>query len=92
MAASEPLKVHVHMPKAGGMTLVDILRSIYGDRLLFANPRRGWPQEWPAEFFADAAAKRHYYRTFSGHFAFGIHEIFGRPAIYISSAGDPIER
>ena len=38
------------------------------------------------------AAKRHYYRAFSGHCAYGIHKVFGRPAIYFSSVRDPIER
>jgi hypothetical protein len=88
----KPLIVHVHMPKAAGTTLADILRSIYGDRLLVAHPLRGWPQQWPDEFLADVARKRNYYNAFSGHSAYGVHEVFGRPALYISSVRDPIER
>jgi hypothetical protein len=88
----KPLVVHVHIPKAGGTTLAEVLRLIYGDKLLVAHPLRGWPQQWPDEFLADLAGKRDYYGAFSGHSAYGIHEVFGRPAIYISSIREPIER
>jgi hypothetical protein len=88
----DPLIVHVHMPKAGGTTLDHLLQAIYGDRLLIAHPLRGWPQEWPPEFKAMVAEKRDYYRAFSGHSAYGIHELFQREALYISSVRDPIDR
>ena len=87
-----PLVVHVHMPKAGGTTLDGLLQSIYGDRLLIAHPIVGWPQQWTSEFIAHVAEKREYYEAFSGHSSYGIHQLFGREGLYISSVRDPVDR
>ena len=88
----KPLVALVHMPKAGGTTLTDVMRSVYGERLLIAHPLRGWPQQWPAEFLAEVSAHKDFYQAFSGHAAYGIHEVFGRETVYLSSVRDPLER
>lgn len=87
-----PFVALVHMPKAGGTTLTDILRSVYGPRLLTAHPLRGWPQQWPPEFLTHIAQHRQDYDAFSGHAAYGIHELFGRETVYLSSVRDPVAR
>ncbi len=74
------------------MALAEVLRTVYGNKLLVAHPKLGWPQVWPDEFLADVAEKRTFYQAFSGHSAYGIHEVFDRPALYFSSVRDPIER
>ncbi len=86
------LIVLVHMPKAGGTTFTKILHSVFEDRLLVVHPLRGWPQEWPEETVRLIKERRYYYQAFSGHACFGIHELFGRPSIYLSSVRDPIDR
>jgi len=91
-AENPPLVVLVHMPKAGGTTLTNVLHSIYGPRLMMATPRYGWRQAWTPEFRAEVRARRDYWHAFAGHTAFGIHALFGRPAIYFSSVRDPVER
>src|SRR6266436_5411969 len=89
-----PLTVLIHMPKAGGTTLTHILRSIYGRRLLLGGLRmpNAWRQEWPEDFKARIRVKPGYWRAFSGHTAYGIHELFDRRAIYLSSVRNPVER
>lgn len=87
-----PLVVLVHMPKAGGTTLSEIMHAVYGYRLLVANPPDGWRQAWTTELRTEIWAKRRYWRAFSGHTAYGIHTLFARPAVYLSSVRDPMER
>jgi hypothetical protein len=87
-----PLLVHVHMPKAGGTSLDGVLKMVYGDKLLIAHPTVGWPQIWPADFVRMIEADGHQFDAFSGHITYGVHELFRRSAIYISTVRDPVER
>ena len=48
--------------------------------LLVAQPKEGWPQVLPDDILQDIRLKSQFYRAFSGHHAFGIHELFGRSA------------
>lgn len=90
--AGSELIVFVHIPKAGGTSMTRVLESIYGDKLLVAHPLQGWPQEWPKETTDLIARNRHYYAAFSGHSAFGIHQLFGREASYFTTVREPISR
>jgi hypothetical protein len=85
------LVVYVHVPKAGGMAVTRMLRDIYGGQLLVAQPR-GWPQVLSDDTLRDIRANLHFYRAYSGHHAFGIHEVFGRPARYMTTIREPLSR
>lgn len=89
---ADPLVVFVHIPKAGGMSITRLLKETYGDRLLIAHPLVGWPQRWSDETRALIAEKRHHFRAFAGHCAYGIHEVFGRPARYFTTVRHPLAR
>jgi hypothetical protein len=69
-----------------------MLRDVYGDQLLVAHPRSGWPQVLSDDTLRDIKANRHFYRAFSGHHAFGIHEVFSRPARYMTTLREPLSR
>jgi hypothetical protein len=87
-----PLVVYVHVPKAGGMSVTRMLRDIYGDQLLVAHPRGGWPQVLSDETLHDIKTNSNSYRAYSGHHAFGIHQVFGRPARYMTTIREPLSR
>jgi hypothetical protein len=86
------LLVHVHVPKAGGTSLDGVLQAVYGDRLLISHPDLGWPQQWSNLFLQKIEQEGDRYDAFSAHAAYGVHEIFKRPGLYISTVRDPIER
>jgi hypothetical protein len=88
---SDALVVYVHVPKAGGRSMMRMLRDVYGDRLLVAHPK-GWPQVLPDDVLRDIGERPQFYRAFSGHHAFGVHEVFRRPARYITTVREPLLR
>lgn len=92
MNSKSPLIVYVHIPKSGGMTVTRVLRNVYQDRLLVAHPLRGWPQQWSEETENLILEKRDFFQAFAGHYAFGIHKIFKRPAKYFTTVRDPLSR
>jgi len=88
---SDALVVYVHVPKAGGRSMMRMLRDVYRDRLLVAHPK-GWPQVLPDEVLREIGERPQFYQAFSGHHAFGVHEVFGRPARYITTVREPLLR
>src|SRR5688500_13385764 len=82
----------VHVPRAGGTTLTHVMRSVYGPRLLVANPGAPEPRNWAVELVEAISERRHFYSAFAGHFGHGIHSFFSRPTIYISCVRDPVGR
>ena len=90
-SVSDSLVVYVHVPKAGGRSMMRMLRDVYGDKLLVAHPK-GWPQVLSDDVLRDIRARPQFYQAFSGHHAFGIHEIFGRSARYITTVREPLLR
>jgi hypothetical protein len=103
---SEPVLLHLHIPKAGGKTIQDVLYSIYADG-------NDVPEEsdclvngvywYPLGFEADsysvprgdvfaALAGRDDIRVVSGHFPFGIHEIIPRQYHYVTVLREPVAR
>lgn len=80
------------MPKAGGTSLDSVLEKVYGDKLLIGHPIVGWPQKWPDDFVRLIQTDGYKYDAFSGHITYGVHELFRRPATYISTVRDPIDR
>lgn len=96
---TELLLVFVHIPKAAGTSLNDILRSVYGRRFLnVSNHRKEWETRKANPDRIDCLA---------GHFAYGWHRRFanglevgsrkngifeGRRLLHVSIVRDPVER
>jgi hypothetical protein len=89
---TDPLIVFVHVPKAGGMSLTRLLTETFGERLLHANPEKGWPPVFSDAVLADISNKRFFYKAYTGHYVYGIHQLFGRRARYFSVVREPLER
>jgi hypothetical protein len=72
----DALVVHLHVPKTSGISIRRMLHDVYGDRLLAAHPV-GWPQVLPDDAMEQIRQKPQFFRAYSGHHAFGVHEIPG---------------
>jgi hypothetical protein len=68
------------------------LKTVYGDRLLISHPELGWPQQWPDSFIQRIEQEGDRYDAFSAHASYGVHKIFNRRPLYISTVRNPIER
>jgi Sulfotransferase family len=89
---TDPLIAFVHIPKAGGMSLMRLLSDTYGEKLLQAHPEIGWPPTFSNATMADIDKKRFFYKAYIGHFAYGIHRVFKRKTRYFSIVREPMER
>lgn len=75
--------LHLHIPKCGGTSLLDMLsESMTVTRL---DNRHGW-----SEFDSDAA--RDVVDCVSAHMPYGLHKHFSRPCDYITFLRHPIDR
>ena len=86
--APRPL-VFVHLPKASGSTLQELIASQYegGASFIFTGD-----QARLHEFTDLPAEERAKYDLLQGHVQFGIHEHLPEPATYITMLRDPIDR
>jgi hypothetical protein len=86
LAAMHNVVIFVHIPKCGGTTFNEVLRSIYGDGALVH-------AEVSEDFLGKSEADLARYAAVSSHFryGYGMHERFGRPGIYLSLVRDPLE-
>src|SRR5438045_9447770 len=81
--------VFVHIPKAAGTTLQEIIVRYYkgGRGFRFT----GETQQW--EDFKNASKEQNgRYDVLQGHVHFGVHEYQPEPATYITMVRDPIDR
>jgi hypothetical protein len=89
---NDPLIAFVHIPKAGGTSLMRLLADTYGEKLLQAHPEIGWPPTFSNAVMADIDEKRFFYKAYIGHFCYGIHRVFKRKTRYFSIVREPLER
>jgi Galactose-3-O-sulfotransferase len=83
----------IHIPKAGGSTLLDVLRRQYNTRPVFhIESRFGRTAAYTRRFEEMPSQKRAQFGLVMGHMFFGYHELFSDGAKYITMLRDPIER
>lgn len=89
-AHQRPL-VFVHIPRTGGTTLTLIVNRQFPSHLIFAFD--GADMEGSLDRYrALPPERRGALRLISGHVAFGVHELIGRSADYVTMLRDPVER
>ena len=75
----------IHVPKTGGTSLAEVVRSVYPpERCLFTYEREDHLDELRAE--AQRAA------VVFGHFSFGLHDVLGFDARYVTLLREPVSR
>jgi hypothetical protein len=101
--AVAPTVLFLHIPKAGGQTLGEIVYSQARDEAApddgvlkagVAYLTYGFLKERPLEVPGHVLPllRREDLRAVIGHFWFGLHEHVARPAVYVTALRDPIER
>lgn len=83
--------IFLHIPKAAGSTLHNILRRQYGKRETF-HIDGGNVLKSVGEFQQLATAQRAEIKLLKGHMTFGLHDHFAEPVIYITMLRHPIDR
>src|SRR5262252_5423022 len=91
MNSGVPIAIFLHIPKTGGTTLQDILRSSYPrDQVCtFKDPNRESEIE---NFKRLRPKKRERYRLIQGHLSFGFHRHLPGNSIYVTLLREPIAR
>ena len=84
---SDPVLVFTHIPKAAGTTLVDIIRSEFGERQIL-NRHKLNEAEWTAQLRKIEPG----IRVIVGHARYGVHREVARPCRYFTVLRDPVER
>jgi hypothetical protein len=88
-----PLLGHIHLPKTGGTSVMEVLSAYYGSahkNLYFNNPPTTfvYQNDQVAEFVQDVGVK-----AFSSHFVRRFPPVLaGRPVYYITSLRDPVQQ
>lgn len=104
---SDPVLLHLHIPKTGGKTMQDILYQIYDSgndapeeeygclaNGIYWYPIGFEPDSYtvPRDDVLTALGGRDDIRVVSGHFPFGIHEVISRQFSYITVLREPVAR
>ncbi len=83
--------IFLHIWKAGGSTLNDIIERQYAGESIFTTNGARY-EESMAEFQNLPSTERAAFRVLKGHMYFGMHEYFFRPCRYITMLRDPVSR
>ena len=85
---SEPL-FFINVPKSGGLSLYDAIRSIYGRRKVLSshdgNYRHAF-ETWKGTKRAEKAV------VYYGHFPYGVHQLISSRPQYLTMLRDPVDR
>jgi len=101
--ATAPTVLFLHIPKAGGQTLGEIVDSQARDEAVpddgvlkagVAYLSYGFLKERPLEVPGHVLPllQREDLRAVIGHFWYGLHEQVARPSVYVTALRDPVER
>ncbi len=90
MPASAPdLLIFLHLPKAGGTTLRELIGRQYPpDRTVELKNNL----QIDADLEALGPTRREYLRALSGHVRYGVHEHFPQPSTYFTFLRHPVDR
>ncbi len=84
---SDSVLVFTHIPKAAGTTLVDIIRTEFGERQIL-NRHKLNEAEWTEQL----RKLQPEVRAIVGHARYGVHREVPRPCRYFTVLRDPVER
>jgi hypothetical protein len=88
---SAPTVIFLHLPKAAGTTLKDILHREYQEDLIYELDGTQFIQA-QEEFKQLDQAEKAEIKILMGHMYFGLHEFLPSPAKYITMLRNPIDR
>lgn len=80
--------VFLHVPKAGGSTLIHALEWSFGKHSVWRRRDPGWPMDLPAGEELPAS----HVKAYAGHMTYGLHARLGVPVTYLSLVRDPVSR
>lgn len=80
--------VFLHVPKAGGSTVIHALEWSYGKENVWRRTDPGWPMDLPGSDELPSGGATAYV----GHMAYGLHRRLGVQAVYCSVVRDPVSR
>jgi hypothetical protein len=86
---NKPVGIFLHIPKAAGTTLGNIVRWNYNHGLVF---RSIGLQEDEEYFRALSVEEKEKYSLIWGHFRFGIHQYLTKPYAYFTVLREPVDR
>ena len=88
---SSPLVIFLHIPKAAGTTLRDILYRQYEKEHIYELDGKKFSQS-QEDFKHLNAKEKDKIRLLMGHMYFGLHEFVQSPSSYITMLRDPVEK
>lgn len=90
-ATGAPVLIFLHVPKAGGISLLSVIRDNYRSaRIYEVGGNR--PSLAELEFRGMSERERLAFDAIAGHLRFGLHECIRRPTTYLTVLRDPIDR
>lgn len=90
MSHDDRLLCSMHIPKTAGLSLLALLRKVYGR---FVLPGHELAQRDRLQHLASSEpAMARQLRAVHGHMPWGFHTWFGRPFVYLAFVRDPVER
>ena len=88
--AAQPI-LFLHIPKAAGSTLSRFIEAQYPPWRIFS--LSGYrPNESLKRFAALSQKRRDSFDVIKGHYAFGVHELLGKRARYLTVLREPVDR
>jgi Galactose-3-O-sulfotransferase len=91
VAGAPTTLIFLHIPKAAGTTLHNILARQYPPQATYTVDGAEWRED-SARFAALPPERKRGLALVKGHMNFGLHETLEQPATYITILRDPVER
>src|SRR5689334_6319058 len=85
---SKPVLIFLHLPKAAGTTLTQIIERQYGASAILPL----YDSSFGEELTVLSSSRMDNVRVVTGHVYFGAHAFLSRPSTYITMLRDPIDR
>jgi hypothetical protein len=88
-----PTHIFLHIPKAGGSTVVDVIKRQYPKGSAYELVTRGGNLAQNTQRFIDLPqTDKEKIRILMGHMGFGLHQTFKQPTVYFTLMRQPVSR